>query len=162
MTNSRERELIEPTSSRKTASGEGWGCYLTVIPLTHNCSCLKEFQGWKWRRAWGKEDLAQWEVPRPDTITEAMEHSQKWSQHDCPLKDPTSSWKCQMQIFAPNNWTAADDPCCWIREGWSKLRRRAILYKDQQPQVIWTTEISQTLDHQTDIIWYEAPNTHTA
>jgi len=23
--------------------------------LTHNSSCLKEMQGWKWRKAWGKE-----------------------------------------------------------------------------------------------------------
>jgi hypothetical protein len=30
------------------------------------------------------------EVPRPDTITEAMEHSQKGIYHDCPPKDPTS------------------------------------------------------------------------
>jgi hypothetical protein len=28
---------------------------------------------------------------RPDTITEAMEHSQKGIYHDCPPKDLTSS-----------------------------------------------------------------------
>jgi hypothetical protein len=28
-------------------SSEGWGCLPTVITLTHNCSCLKELQGWK-------------------------------------------------------------------------------------------------------------------
>jgi hypothetical protein len=46
---------------------------------------LKELQGWKWRGAWGKEgtatgtkwDPAQGEIPRPDTITEAMECAQK-------------------------------------------------------------------------------------
>jgi hypothetical protein len=65
--------------------------------------------------------------PRTDTITEAMEHSQKGTYPDCPPKDPTSSWKSQMQIFAPNQWIEAADPCCWIREGWKKLRRRAIL-----------------------------------
>ena len=67
------------------ASNEGEGNHPTVTTLTHNCSCLKELQGWKWREAWGKEgpatgpkwDPAQGEVPRPDTITEAMEHSQK-------------------------------------------------------------------------------------
>jgi hypothetical protein len=31
------------------------------------------------------------EVPRPDTVTEAMEHSQKETYYDCPLKDPTSN-----------------------------------------------------------------------
>jgi hypothetical protein len=52
---------------------------------THNCSCLKELQGQKWRGARGKGDPvtvpkwnpAQGEVPRPDTIIESMERSQK-------------------------------------------------------------------------------------
>jgi len=34
-----------------------------------------------------KKDPAQGEVPRPDTITEVKEHSQKGTYHDCPLKD---------------------------------------------------------------------------
>jgi hypothetical protein len=105
----------------------GWGCHPTVTSLTHNCSSLKELQ------AWGKEgrvtdpkwDPAQGKVPRPDTITEAMEHSQKGIYHNCPPKNPTSSWKSQMQIFAPNQWTETADPCGWTREGWRKLRRRA-------------------------------------
>jgi hypothetical protein len=37
MPNCRERELIEPTSNRKTDR----------VSLTHNCSCLKELHGWK-------------------------------------------------------------------------------------------------------------------
>jgi hypothetical protein len=49
MLNNKERELIVSTSIRKAASSEGWGCHPTVKPLTHNCSCLKELQGWKWR-----------------------------------------------------------------------------------------------------------------
>ena len=44
-----ERELVEPTSSGKT--GHLWGCHPTVTLLTHNCSCLKELKGWKWRGA---------------------------------------------------------------------------------------------------------------
>jgi hypothetical protein len=36
-----------------------------------------------------KWDTAQGEVPRPDTITEAMEHSQKGTYCDCPMNDPT-------------------------------------------------------------------------
>jgi hypothetical protein len=40
--------------------------------------------------------------PRPDTITEAMELSQKGTYHNCPLKESKSTWKSQMQIFAPN------------------------------------------------------------
>jgi hypothetical protein len=54
--------------------------------------------------------------------------------------------------FAPNHCTEATDPCCVIREGWKKLRRRAILKEEQQSQLIWTPKISQTLDHQTDCI----------
>jgi hypothetical protein len=81
MHNSRERERIESTSSRKTGhQSEGWVYHPTVTPLTHNCFCLKELQGRKWREAPEKEGLAtgtkwdpaQWEVLRP-----AMECSQK-------------------------------------------------------------------------------------
>ena len=31
-------------------------------------------------------------------------------------EDSTSSWKSQMQIFTPKQWTEAADPCDWIRE----------------------------------------------
>jgi hypothetical protein len=50
--------------------------------------------------------------PKPDTITEVIESSQKGNYLDCPPKDPTRSGKSQMQIFAPNQWTEAADPCC--------------------------------------------------
>jgi hypothetical protein len=50
MPDNRERELIEPTSIRKTGHQVRDGV-ATVTPLTHNCSCLKELQGWKWRGA---------------------------------------------------------------------------------------------------------------
>ena len=40
---SRERELVESTSSRKTSS-EGWSCHPTVTTLAHDCFCLKELQ----------------------------------------------------------------------------------------------------------------------
>ena len=45
MPDRRERELIEPTSSRKTEHQMREGGHPTVI--THNCSCLKELQGLK-------------------------------------------------------------------------------------------------------------------
>jgi hypothetical protein len=81
-----------------------------------------------------------------------MECPQKGTYHDCPTRDPTSSWKSQMQLFASNQWTEAADPCCWVGEGWKKLRRRAILKEDQRSWLIWTPKIFQTLDHQTDSI----------
>jgi len=68
-----------------------------------------QWQGPKW-------DPAQGEAPRPDTITETMGHSQKGTYHDCSPKDPTSSWKSQMQIWAPNQRTETAEPCGWIRE----------------------------------------------
>ena len=94
------------------ASSEGWGCHPTVKTLTRNCLL---------GRAWGKENPAtsisgiqlKGRPLRLDTITEAMKHAHKGTYHDCPL---TNSWKSQMQIFAPNQWTEAADHCCWIRE----------------------------------------------
>jgi hypothetical protein len=38
-----------------------------------------------------KWDPGQGVFPRPDTITEAMECSQKVTYHDCSPKDPTST-----------------------------------------------------------------------
>jgi hypothetical protein len=51
MPDSRERELKEPTSSRKTGHQMKDGGHPTVTTLTHNCLCLKELQGRKWRGA---------------------------------------------------------------------------------------------------------------
>jgi hypothetical protein len=51
MPDSKERELIEPTSSRKSGHQMRERSHPTVMTLTHNCSCLKELQGWKWRGA---------------------------------------------------------------------------------------------------------------
>jgi hypothetical protein len=44
MLDSRERELIETTSSRKTGHQMREGVAIPVKILTHNCSCLKELQ----------------------------------------------------------------------------------------------------------------------
>jgi hypothetical protein len=105
----REREFTEPSSSRKTGDQVRDGIDTTVISLTHKYSCLKELHenGEEPEEKKGPEtgpkcDPAQGEVPRPDTITEAMECSPNETYHDCPLEDSTSSLKSQMQIFAPN------------------------------------------------------------
>jgi hypothetical protein len=89
----------------------------------------------EWRGAWGKEgpatgpkwDPAQGEVPRPDTITEAMEHSQKETYYDCLPEHPISRWKSQVWIFAPNQWTEAADPVVELGKSWKKLRRTSSL-----------------------------------
>jgi hypothetical protein len=44
-----EWELVEPTSSRKTGHQVRNGIPIPQSKLTHNCFCLKELQGWKWR-----------------------------------------------------------------------------------------------------------------
>ena len=52
MLNSRKRELIEPTSSRKIGHQVRDGIAIPQSKtLTHICSCLKELHGQKWRRA---------------------------------------------------------------------------------------------------------------
>jgi hypothetical protein len=52
---SRERQLVELASSRKTGHPVRDGVALPQSKtLTHNCSCLKELQGQRWRRARGK------------------------------------------------------------------------------------------------------------
>jgi hypothetical protein len=44
-----ERELVEPTSSGKTEyQVREWVAIPQSKTLTHNCSCLKELQGWEW------------------------------------------------------------------------------------------------------------------
>ena len=82
---SEDSKFVEPTSSRKT--GHEVRNQVSIPQsrtLTLNCTCLKDLQGQKWRSTCGKGALAtglnwqsaQGEVPRTDTITEAMEYSQ--------------------------------------------------------------------------------------
>jgi hypothetical protein len=75
MPDSRERKILEPTSSRKTRHQVRDG-------VAGGKECPETSPKW---------DPAQGEVPRPNTFTEAMEYSQKGTYHDCPPKDPTSS-----------------------------------------------------------------------
>jgi hypothetical protein len=37
-----------------------------------------------------------------------------------------------MQIFASNQWTEAADPLVELEKSWKKLRRREILWENQQ------------------------------
>jgi hypothetical protein len=73
-----------------------------------------------------------------------------WSAHkkgtyyDCPLKDPTSSWKNQMQILSPNQWTEAADPCFWIRD---KLEEA-----EEKGYPVGGPAVSINLDYQIDSI----------
>ena len=108
---------------------------------------------------------AQGEAPRPDNIIDAMVCSQKKeTYHDCPLKDPTSSWKSQMQIFTLNQWTEAANPCGWIREMLEEAEEKGnplgrladSTNLDPTSLTCWAT------NQAVYISWYEAPNTYTA
>ena len=50
MPDSRERDLIEPTSSKKTGH-QMRNESIAVTTQTCICFCLKELQRWKWREA---------------------------------------------------------------------------------------------------------------
>jgi hypothetical protein len=87
-----ERSLSFQQKDR--ASSDGRCSHTTVKMLTQNYSYLKELKGWKWREHQEKSpkwDPAKGEIPRPDTITETMEGSQKGTYYDCPLEEQTSS-----------------------------------------------------------------------
>jgi hypothetical protein len=91
--------------------------YISKISITH-CYSPKEWDSLTQNViqlgvvgvGWGK-------APRPDTITDAMECLQRGAWHGCPLRGPTVSWKSQMQILTPNQWTEAGYPYCWIGKG---------------------------------------------
>ena len=147
----------------------------TVKSLTHNCPCLNELQGQKWRRDWGKGgpktgpkwEPAQGEVPRPETVTEAMEHSHKGIYHDCHQKNPKNSWKSHVQIFTPNQWTEAVNHCGWSREKLWETEEENNPVGDQQSIKL---DPLRSLRHWTNsqaahTSWYEpppTPNTYTA
>jgi hypothetical protein len=124
--------------------------------LTQNFPCLKTLQGQKWRTDLGKGDPvtvsnwdpAQGEAPRHDTITEAMEHSQKRTYHDCPLNDQQAAGRVRCRYLYTTNRQKLLTPVVKLGKNWNRLKRRVTLYEEQQSQLTWTLEISQTLSHQ--------------
>jgi hypothetical protein len=64
------------------------------------------------------------------------------------LKGPTSSWKSQMQIFAPNPWTETADPFGWIRGKLEEAEEEGNPAGGPAVSINLDPEISQTLNHQ--------------
>jgi hypothetical protein len=52
----------------------------------------------------------------------------------------------------PDTITEMLTPVVELGKSWKTRRKRAILWGDQQSQLIWTPKISQTLEHQTGSI----------
>jgi hypothetical protein len=134
--NSIENELIKPTSSRKTGHQGRDGVatpqsYLwpIILPVWNNYSDGNGEEPEEKKRYYDRPKVgsSSRRGPKAWHYYWGYEALTKGTYHEYPLKDPTSSWKSQMQIFALNQWTKAAYPCYWIREGWKKLRRRAIL-----------------------------------
>jgi hypothetical protein len=117
-----EKESHRATSSKKTGHQVKDGIAITqsilctiIVPSWKNCRDENEKVHEEKKVQWQSHvSKAQGEVSRLNSIMEAMEPSQKGTYHDCLPKDPTSSWKSQVQIFAPNQWTEAEDLCVWI------------------------------------------------
>ena len=142
------------------ASSERWVC-----PPTVKNSAPEFFQSdrtvgtkMEWSEEKGgpvtvpKWDPTQVAVPRSDTISEAIECTQKGTYHDCPLKHPKSSWENKMQIFTPNQWTEAADACGWIRERLEEAEEVDETVGGPADSINLTSKISQTLDHQSGSI----------
>ena len=74
-----------------------------------------------------KWDPAQGEVPRPDTITEAMEHSQKGTYHDCPPKTQQAAERGRCRYLHPTIGQMLLTLVVELGESWKKLRRSVTL-----------------------------------
>ena len=55
-------------------------------------------------------DPAQGEIPRPDTITEAMEFSKKGIYHDCPPKAQPPAERVRCSYLHPTNGQKQQTP----------------------------------------------------
>ena len=95
-----------------------------------------------------KWDPAEGEVPMPDIITEAMEHSEKQPIMTTFRKIQQAAARVRCRYLHPTNGQKLLTPLVVFRKCWKKLRRGVTLQEDQKSQLTWTPEMSQTLDHQ--------------
>jgi hypothetical protein len=136
-----------------------------IVPVWKNCrdengeepeekKVQQQVQSWIWLKGW------------PQNLTLLL---RLWSAHKkgpimsiYPLKDPTGSWKGQMELFVPNQWTEAAAPYDWVR---GKLEEA-----EEEGDSVGEPEVSTNLDPR-DLSdtgsptrqytsWYEDLNTH--
>ena len=66
-------------------------------------------------------------------------------------KTQQAAEKVRCRYLHPTNQKCLT-PVVDLGKCWKKLRRRVTLEEDQESQLIWTSEISETVDHQTGSI----------
>jgi hypothetical protein len=64
------------------------------------------------------------------------------------LKTQQAFEKVRCRYFHPTNGQKLEKAVVELGKTWKKLRRRVTPWEDQQSQLTWTTEISQTLSRQ--------------
>ena len=132
---SREREFIEPTSSWKTIYQVRDGVAIpqsqfwpTIVPSERITGMGKD-RSMRNRKSSNRPIVGSStrEVPRPDTITEAMEHSQKKDLSWLPSERPNKQLNESDADNCSQSMGRSSNPCCWIREVWKKLGKKAAL-----------------------------------
>jgi hypothetical protein len=126
---SKERELIEPTSSKKTGHQVRDE---VAISQSHLWPIIVSV--WRNYRDWNEEEPEEKKVQQQPKVGSSSRGGPKawhyyWGYGALTKKDLARlpSERPNTQLSQMQVRTEAADPCCWTREGWKKLRRRAIL-----------------------------------
>ena len=114
-------------------SSEGWGyqpqskLWPIIVPVWQNCRYGNgeepEERRYSDRPKVGSSSRC---GPRPDTITEAMEHLQKGTYHDCPPKIQQAAERVRCRYLYPINGQNMLKPVVELEKTWKKLRRATL------------------------------------
>jgi hypothetical protein len=126
-----ERELVEPTSSKKTGHQVRDGVSIPlsklrpiIVPSERIIGLEMEKSLRKRSSSGPKWDPAQGEAARSDTITEAMERSPITTAFQ---KTQQAAERVRCRHLHPTNGQKLLTPEVELRKNWKKLRRRATL-----------------------------------